>query len=155
MKVQAPFGFVTGCHAEDKFLVGATLTSIRNYCPDVPICLIADGGVDVSDLENQYDLVVLRIDELPSEEMRKMIGGSYRAKLGAMWEGPFEFYVWLDSDACIWGDVTADINTELDFQILWSEVSIPGDAVEIPSWLPHYYFDPKKLERFDPEFDWR
>jgi hypothetical protein len=32
MKVQAPFGFVTGCHAGDKFMVQATLASMRNYC---------------------------------------------------------------------------------------------------------------------------
>ena len=46
MKVQAPFGFVTGCHAGDKFMVGATLASIRRYCPDVPICLTVDGDFD-------------------------------------------------------------------------------------------------------------
>ena len=106
MDILAPFGFVTACHAEDKFMVGATLASIRYYCPEVPICLIADGNVDVSDLEQQYDLIVLRIDELPSQKMRKMIGGSYRVKLAAMWEGPFEHYVWMDSDAIVWGDFT-------------------------------------------------
>ena len=155
MDIQAPFGFVTGCHAGDKFMVGATLASIRYYCPDVPICLIADGGVDVSNLEQEYDLIVLRIDALPSREMTQRITGSCLAKLAAMWEGPFEYYVWLDSDACLWGDVTADVKTELDFQIFWSEVSIPEDADEIPSWLPHYYFNPKKLEQFDPRFEWR
>ena len=67
-------------------MVAATLASMRHYCPEVPICLIADGDVDVSDLEKQYDLIVLRIDELPLEDMRKMIGGSYRVKLAAMWE---------------------------------------------------------------------
>ena len=60
MKVRAPFGFVTGCHAGDKFMVQATLASMRHYCPDVPICLTVDGDVDVSDLEKQYDLIVLR-----------------------------------------------------------------------------------------------
>ena len=70
----------------------------------MPICLIADGDVDVSDLESEYDLIVLRIDELPSREMSQMITGSYLAKLAAMWEGPFEFYIWVDSDAIIWGN---------------------------------------------------
>ncbi len=86
MKVQAPFGFVTGCHAGDKFLVQATLASMRHYCPDVPICLTVDGNFDVSDLEKEYDLIVLRVAELPSEEMRKLLGGNYQAKLAAMWE---------------------------------------------------------------------
>ena len=150
MKVQAPFGFVTGCHAGDKFMVQATLSSMRHYCPNVPICLTVDGDFDVSDLKEQYDLTVLRVSELPSEQMRKMMCGNYRAKLAALWEGPFEFYVWLDSDAIVWGDFTPQVRTDVDFQVFWSEISIPPDATEIPPWLPHFYFDPLKLHRFDP-----
>ena len=154
MKLQAPFGFVTGCHAGDKFLVQATLASMRHYCPDVPICLTVDGDFDISDLEKEYDLIVLRVSEL-SSDMRNLVSGSGRAKLAAMWEGPFEFYVWLDSDAIVWGDFSSQVRTEVDFQIFWSEISIAPDATEIPPWLPHFYFDPQKLRRFDSEFDWR
>ena len=155
MKVQAPFGFVTGCHAGDKFMVQGTLASMRHYCPDVPICLTVDGDFDVSDLKREYDLLVLRVSELSSDTMRNLVSGSGRAKLAAMWEGPFEYFVWLDSDAIVWGDFTQQIRTDVDFQIFWSEISIPADATETPSWLPHFYFDPSKLQRFDPEFDWR
>ena len=66
MTVQAPFGFVTGCHAGDKFMVQATPASMRHYCPEVPICLVVDGNFDVSDLAKEYDLIVLRVCELPS-----------------------------------------------------------------------------------------
>ena len=65
MKVQAPFGFVTGCHAGDKFMVQATLASMRHYSSDVPVCLVVDGDFDVSDLVKEYDLIVLRVSELP------------------------------------------------------------------------------------------
>jgi hypothetical protein len=155
MNRQAPFGFVTGCHAGDKFMVQATLASMRHYCPDVPICLTVDGDFGVSDLEKEYDLIVLRVPELPSEEMRKLICGNHRAKLAALWEGPFDFYVWLDSDAIVWGNFTAHVRTEVDFQIFWSEISIPAEATQIPPWLPHFYFDPERLKRLDPEFEWR
>ena len=155
MKVQAPFGFVTGCHAGDKFMVQATLASIKHFCPDVPICLVVDGDFEVSDLEREYDLIILRVSELSSQERRNLVSGSGRAKLAAMWEGPFEFYVWLDSDAIVWGDFTPQVRTDVDFQVFWSEISVPPDAPEIPPWLPHFYFDPKKLRRFDAEFDWR
>ena len=43
--------------------------------------------------------------------MRKLISGNDRAKLAAMWEGPFEYYVWLDSDAIVWGDFTPQVRT--------------------------------------------
>jgi hypothetical protein len=155
MNVQAPFGFVTGCHAGDKFMAQATLASLRHFCPHVPVCLTVDGDVDVADLEREYQPIILRVQELPSLEMRKTLGRSFHAKQAAMWEGPFEFYVWLDADAIVWGDFIAQIRTDLDFQILWNEISVPAGAREIPGWLPHFYFDPEKLRRFDPEFDWR
>lgn len=155
MKVQAPFGFVTGCHAGDKFMVQATLASISHFCPEIPICLVVDGSFDVSDWESDYGLIVLRVSELPSKEMRNLMSGNGRAKLAAMWEGPFEFYVWLDSDAIVWGDFTPQVRTDIDFQIFWSDIDLPADATEIPPWLPHFQFDPQKLRKFDPEFDWR
>ena len=155
MNVQAPFGFVTGCHAGDKFLVQATLASITYYCPKTPICLIVDGDFDVSDLEREYDLIVLRVSELGSGKMRDLVSGNCRAKHAAMWEGPFEFYVWLDSDAIVWGDFTPQVRTDVDFQIFWSEISLPSDVTEIPAWMPHFHFDPVKLQQFDPDFDWR
>jgi hypothetical protein len=155
VKVQAPFGFVTGCHVGDKFMVQATLASMRHYCPDVPICLIVDGDFGVSDLEKEYKLIVLRISDLPSVEMRKLIAGGFHTKHAAMWEGPFERYAWIDSDAIVWGDFTPQIRMDVDFQIFWSEISIPADATEIPAWLPHFYFDPIKVRKLDPEFDWR
>ena len=61
VNVHAPFGFVTGCHAGDKFMV--QLASMRHYCPEVPICLVVD------DLEREYDLIALRVSELSSEDM--------------------------------------------------------------------------------------
>src|SRR5262249_19073987 len=102
MKVRAPFGFVTGCHAWHKVIVQATLASMRHYCPQGPICLVVDGDFDISDLEDEYDLIVLRVPELPSDKMRRLVSGNARAKHAAMWEGPFEFYVWIDSDAIVW-----------------------------------------------------
>jgi hypothetical protein len=155
VKVQAPFGFVTGCHAGDKFMVQATLASMRYYCPAVPICLVVDGAFDVSDLVKEYNILPLRVADLPSPEVRKVVEGNYKAKLAAMWEGPFERYVWLDSDAIVWGDFTSQIRMDVDFQIFWSEISIPPDTTEIPAWLPHFCFDPLKLHGFDPDFEWR
>jgi lipopolysaccharide biosynthesis glycosyltransferase len=72
-----------------------------------------------------------------------------------MWEGPFEFYVWMDSDAILWGDITERIQTDLDFQIFWPETSISADADEVPEWLPHFYFKLEGVHKFDPDFEWR
>jgi len=154
MNVQAPFGFVTGCHAGDKFMVQATLASMRHYCPEVPICLTVDGHFDVSDLEKEYNLIVLRIPDLPSAEMRKLMSGNFHAKLAAMWEGPFEFYVWMDSDAIVWGDFTPQVRRDLDFQIFWKEAEQMATPAA-PDGFKHFYFDPDLLKKFDPDFRWQ
>lgn len=104
MKVQAPFGFVTGCHALDKFMVQATLASMRHYCPYVPICLTVDGDFDISHLKKEYDLIILRVSEVPSTEMRQLISANFGAKLAALWKGAFEFHEWLGSGA-LWSRV--------------------------------------------------
>src|SRR6266704_7197146 len=120
-------------------MVQATLASMKHYCPDVPVCLIVDGEFDVSDLVKEYDLRVLRISELPSQQMRTLAGGNGRAKLAAMWEGPFEYYVWLDSDAIVWGDFTPQVRADVDFQIFWDDTPIGPE--EVPEWLQHFYFN--------------
>jgi hypothetical protein len=149
------FGFVTACHRGDKFMVQATLASMRHFCPHIPICLLADGDVEVDDLQKEYDLIVMRPLDLPNKEMAQLVSGNYRIKLAAMWEGPFEHYVWIDSDAIVWGDFTAQVRLDVDFQIFWSEISIPCDAVCVPAWLPHFYFDLDRLLEHDPTFEWR
>ena len=160
MNIRYNFGFVTGCHAGDKFMVQATLASIRNYCPNVPICLTVDGEFDVSDLEREYNLIILRISDLPSAEMRQLTQGCFHAKMAAMWEGPFERYVWLDADAIVWGDITRQIRQDLDFQIFWKESKkrtiIKNDPIEqvAHKGFKHYYFDPEKVLQFDKDFKW-
>ena len=155
MDIQAPFGFVTGCHAGDKFMVQATLASMRHYCPDIPICLVQDGDFDISDLRDLYNPIILRPQHLADPGMRALTSGNYRAKLAAMWEGPFESYVWLDSDAIVFGDFRHQLDLNCDFQIFWSEVSVAAGAAEVPSWLPHFYFDPRQVALFDRTFEWR
>ena len=155
MKIQAPFGFVTGCHAGDRHIVQASLASMRHYAPQVPICLVVDGSFDVSDLEKEYKLFILRPAELEDKEMRQMLCGSFHAKQAALFEGPFERFVWMDSDAILWGDITDQIRQDIDFQILWNEVSIKSDEKNAPPWLSHFYFNPEILSKIDPIFDWR
>ena len=147
-------GFVTACHAGDKAFVGATLASIRYYCPEAPICLIVDGDVDVTDLNEQYRPFILRVSELPCAQMRKLISGNFRTKLAAMWAGPFERYVWLDSDAIVWGDIRPFIDPTIDFQIFWERDDY-SKMDQVPRWLRHYYLNPELIARHDPSFDWR
>jgi hypothetical protein len=157
MEVVSDFGLVTGCHKGDVFMAQATLASMRHFCPDVPIALTVDGDFDVSHLVRQYGVIPIRVDDVPSPEMRKLAARSMHAKHIPMWAGPFEFYVWLDADAIVWGDILPHIRRDVDFHIFRSEndAVIPADADTFPNWLSHYYFDPVKLRGFDPDFRWQ
>ena len=146
-------GFVTGCHPGDKLMVQATLASIRHFCPDAPICLVADGDVDISDLKSLYGLSILRTLDLPNSQMRELCFGNYYAKLSAMWEGPFEYAVWLDSDAILWGDIRPLLDQAFDFHIF--SCNSVSDLSDIPDWLPHYQLNPDILRKYDPSFDWQ
>lgn len=135
-------------------MVQAPLASMRHYCPGTPICLVVDGDVDVRDLEEDYGVLVLRTSTLADPLMRRTLSGNYRAKLAALWEGPFERYVWLDSDAIVWGNFLPLLSQDADFEIFWEETPWPNGSEQVPSWLPRYYFDPQLLKRFDPHFQW-
>jgi hypothetical protein len=82
---------------------------MRHFCPDVPLCLTVDGDFDVSNLAKEYDLIVF---------------AGFRGTLGR--HVPFEFYVWLDSDAIVWGDFTPQVRTGVDFQIFGARFQSPA-----------------------------
>ena len=157
MKPVAEFGFVTGGHAASMPYAQASLASMRHYCPEVPIALLVDGDFDVSQLEKLYGVIPLRVDDLPSAEMKRLVARSYHAKHVPMWEGPFEYYVWIDADAIVWGDFTAQVRKDVDFHIFRGDKDeiVPPGAAEVPPWMPHFYFDPAKLKGFDPDFRWQ
>ena len=84
-------------------------------------------------------MIALRIPELGCE-MLKLISGNDRAKHAALWEGPFEYYVWLDSDAIVWEILLHRSALAWIFRFFGAKISIPADATEMPVWLPHFLF---------------
>lgn len=155
MNIQAPFGFVTGCHTGDLVLASATLATMSYYCPDIPICLVVDGSVDVSGLIETYKVQPLFVSDLKCRKMRELVQGNPRAKLAAMWEGPFEHYVWLDSDAIVWGDIRPLVTTKADFQVFSEKIHgrQQQDESEMDAFS-HFYFDPRRIGSFAGDFDW-
>ena len=100
-----PFGVVVACFKGDYFFAKAACASIRHFSGDVPICIIADGEFSVDELVDLYDVQVMRPQEKSDPVLRDLCSGNNRSKLMAMWEGPFEYFLYLDSDAIFWGDV--------------------------------------------------
>ncbi|MBO1067946.1 MAG: hypothetical protein HEQ13_00340 [Dolichospermum sp. DEX189] len=78
------FGVITACYKGDYFLAKATCASVRFFMPDVPICVIVDGDLDIQELKDVYNVYELRIDSLEHIELRKLLAGSGKSKLAAL-----------------------------------------------------------------------
>jgi hypothetical protein len=151
MEVQAPFGIVTACHQGDLRYVKATLASASHFCPDVPICVIADGDFDTRELTDAYPVIIIRTTEIDDPVVQQYCRGNPRSKLVAMWHGPFDRYIYLDADAIVWGDIRKKLcwNDE-DFLVFWNQPTEPAHR----SWLAEYYMKIDSVLARNPEFEW-
>lgn len=146
------FGIVTACWQGDYFLVKATCASIRHFLGDIPICVIVDGDFSIQELENLYGVHPLYLSQLFHPELRQRCPGSSRAKLAAIWEGPFEHFIYLDSDAIIWGNPLEKFDfTTTDFVVMRPSSYGSLTKQQVSKW----FFDVDKLLEIDPTFQWQ
>lgn len=146
-----PFGIVTACWSGDYFLAKATCASIRHFLGDVPICVIVDGDFSIQELIDIYNVQPLYLSQLSNPDLRKICPGSSRAKLAAMWEGPFERFLYLDSDAIIWGDILKEFElNDVDFVVMRPPSYGCFPKEEVAKW----FFDVDQLLGIFPDFDW-
>ena len=150
VEVVSDFGVVTACHKGDYFMAKAAIASIRHFMPEVPICVIVDGDFSIRELQDRYGVMAMRTDEIRHDRLREMCRRSTRSKLAAMWEGPFERYLWVDCDTVVMGDFAkAEPWAEADF---WAMTTIEPGTVPDKN-LRHFFLDPDELRQLDPGFD--
>lgn len=102
----SPFGIYILCHAADYRLTRGCCESIRTFMPAVPICLIVDGTFSTRALERQYGCLTIRRDDVRERALREeSFGGWGYSKMIAFWEGPFDRFLYLDSDIVVAGDL--------------------------------------------------
>jgi hypothetical protein len=140
-------GVVTCCWQGDEQLVKATCASIRHFCPKVPLCIIVDGSLDIDSWAGIYQARTLYVRNLKCEELRKAMLNSMFAKHAALFEGPFDRFIYLDSDALFWGDPfkLADLKKH-DFTIFG------GTGIVNPVMIEKWQFALDLMRQFDPSF---
>ncbi len=150
-KLPNNFGIVTTVCPKDVMMAHATLASIRNYYPEIPICVIVDGNLNDKIFSELYGAITIRADDKLLGEIGTFCSGSPRSKMIAHWCGPFDYYLYLDSDAIFWGEVLSEIhwNGE-DFIILWP----PMKEKAHKSWMKEFYFNVDLIKEYDSEFEW-
>jgi len=151
-KLPDNFGIVTAVCPKDVLFAHAALASIRNFYPEIPICVIVDGAVDETIFSELYGATTIRSDDKSLGEIGAFCAGSPRSKLIAHWRGPFEYYLYLDADAIFWGDVLSRLDWRGEDFILFA-CEQTEDAH--PSWMSEYYFNVNLLLKYDPDFSWK
>ncbi len=140
-------GVVTCCWQGDEHLVKATCASVRHFCPDVPLCIIVDGGLNIDHWAKIYDATVLYVRDLKCAELRSMMLNSMFAKHAALFEGPFDRFIYLDSDALFWGNPFKELDlNKHDFTIFGGRGKVNPDMIE------KWQFSLETMRQFDPAF---
>ncbi len=137
----SPFGVYILCHKADFRLTRGCCESIRRFAGEVPICLIVEGSFSTEALERQYGCQTLRREDIKDESLRtKSFGGWGYSKMVAFWEGPFERFLYLDSDTIMLGNVCA----------MADEMPVDMIIPEVPATL--YQPEAMNVHWLNPEF---
>lgn len=150
-ETRASLGVVTACHRGDYFMAKATCASIRHFLPDAPICVVVDGDFSIAELERVYGVIPLYLHNLKDQRLRVLCPGSGKSKLAALWEGPFDKFLYLDSDALVWGNILSRLEQETaDFIVFANQQAFSHEQQAVS----HYFFDVDLLKQVQPEFRW-
>jgi hypothetical protein len=143
------FGVVIICCTSDYPFAQGCLASVRTFMPGVPICLLVDGNVDTTAEETLEGVSVLRRDGVQSQALREKSFGWAVTKMVAFWESPFERFLLLDADTCVWGDIRAELNWAADEDMVIDQPLYRFNGAAIDT----YFFSRTGISKFDPEYD--
>ena len=144
------FGVIVVCCKSDYWSAKACCASIRHFMGDAPICLLIDGGFNVDGLKKQYGVQVINYDNVSNPMLKQRSFGYGITKMIAFWESPFEYFLLLDADIIVWGDMRKHADFQ-HYDLIIDRPAYGYSEADVNKW----FFDTKKLEQHFPHFDWR
>ncbi len=145
------FGIIITTYKGDFYFTKALLASIKKFMPEVPICIIQDDDFSLEEVRHTYNIThVIKRENAMNEFVRQNCFGSRCSNLAAFTESPFEKFLYLDSDAVLWGNILKHINLDTaDF--IHNEPHEPyTDKI-----YREQYFVAENLFKHTEEFDWK
>ncbi len=145
------FGIIITTYNGDFYFTKALLASIKNFMPDVPICLIQDGDFSLEEVRSIYNIThVVKRETATNEFVKQNCFRSRCSSLVAFTESPFKKFLYLDSDLVLWGNILQHIKIdEADFIH-----NIPHEPYSDKIYKGQY-FDAEKLFEYTEGFDWK
>lgn len=141
------FGIIIVCSTKDFFLAQGCLASVKYFMPDVDVCLLIDGEVDTKSVEEHYKCKVIRRKDIQDDFLRKNSFGWGITKMNAFWESPFEQFLLLDADICVWGNILEKLETNR-YDLIVDQPQYSFDNEGINKW----FFDTTQLKNIDGVF---
>ena len=150
LSVPDDFGVIIACCFQDYFLAKGVCASARHFLGDVPLCLLVDGTFSTQSLEETYNVTIINHNTVKNDVLRERSFGWGTTRLIAFWESPWEYFLILDADTNIWGNVLKFADFE-NYDVIMDEPNCNYPDEEIIE----YFFDIEGIEKHFPNFDWR
>jgi hypothetical protein len=148
------FGVIIGCYRRDYGFAKGTIASVRHYMPDVPICLLVDGSFPTDDMQRAYGVSALYQSQVKNVFLRNLSFGYGISKMVAFWEGPFDRFLFLDSDAILLGDLRPklfDGRGQDCWDMFIDKPRYDYGEKDVQRW----FFNVDLLSQYYPSFNWR
>lgn len=140
------FGVIVTCCSGDYMFAKGCCASLRYFMGDIPICVLADGQFSLENLPQLYGAKILRRANVQDPFLRSKSFGWGITKMVALWESPFEYFLLLDADTIVWGDVRKFAAFDKYDAILHDHGA--WTAQQINQW----FFKIDALKKFFPKF---
>lgn len=144
------FGIIISSYKGDYCFAKGVCASIRYFLGDVPICLVTDGILPTAKLEEAYGVQVINYLNVNHDLLRRRSFGFGLTKMIALWESPWEHFLFLDADTVVWGNLLQ----LMDFKTYDFIVGRP-DAVTSRAEIERWFFNVEKISTYFPDFDWQ
>lgn len=143
------FGIVILASVYDELFARGAIASVVDQCPDLPICVLCDGPVNLQAAVDHYGVRLISRSDIRNDWLRSSSFGFGVTKMVLFWESPFEKFFYMDSDAVVWGDPRRIVE-QRDFDVM---IDIPDHPGDTPEEALKWFFDESLLANYFPDFD--
>jgi len=152
--VSVEYGIVIACYPGDLIWAKGCIGTLRASGVKWPIALIFDGVAahhqDVQALiQEGFVEQVLDRTTVSDPWLRERSFGWGFTKMIAFWESPWEYFVYLDADTAVSGDITTLFTDMNEFDFVLDEPEESSDDPGINKW----FFDLGRVAVHYPDFD--
>jgi hypothetical protein len=99
------FGVIVTCCSGDYMFAKGCCASIRYFMGNVPLCLLIDGEFPLDGLPERYNAQTIKKEDVKDPFLQQRSYGWGTTKMIAYWEGPFKYFLLIDADTVVWGDM--------------------------------------------------